>query len=694
MVSTILTGLIAYEVSIPVNSNGSLYSFVMDVINGTKSEVRVSSPVHYSPAVTCGLISMCIMAILPAHLSRTVGGLFDNESLAIPTMVGTFYFWILSLRSSGNWHFMWSFAAALSYFGMVATWGGYVFVSNLIGVHAATLVGMGRFDTKIWASYSIFYTVGTTLATRIPVVGWTPLKSLEQMGPALVFVGYQLFLLVEILRNKYSFNRTQAWKLRFLVFGGSLLVGVIILFTFVPSEYFGPLSTRVVGLFVKHTKTGNPLVDSVSEHQATPIDTYRRNLHHVYTLAPVGYFVIMARLSDASSFLLLWAPIAYFFSQKMIRLVMLTAPIGSILTGIVLGRTLTWSVSQWWANSELTKFESSEKSKEAVEKGKRKKSGKNARTENRKGTVPASEMPIFSDIEKSWNSPSGTKFRQGLSIVAALVFVHVARQFSHHCWKIMARNVSNPQISFRIMLPNRTLLKADDYRESYHFIRDNTPADARVLAWWDYGYHIASCSNRTTLIDGNTWNHEHIALVAKALTSGVDEGFEIVRHLADYIFLRTGEKGDDLTKGTPMARIAHSVFPDHCSNMSCSDFTTYTANRTPSPMVARSLLYHLHSHKFVEGVVAPSDKFREVFRSRYGRARVYKVMNISSESKSWHASSQRCDTEDSWYCPGDYSPELGTILDSYGVSFHRPSVKEEPAETHGNDRNVGNSQEL
>eukprot|EP00965_Chrysotila_dentata_P033839 1126543-Pleurochrysis_carterae.AAC.1 len=34
-----------------------------------------------------------------------------------------------------------------------------------------------------------------------------------------------------------------------------------------PTGYFGPLSARVRGLFVKHTRTGNPLVDSVAEHQ-------------------------------------------------------------------------------------------------------------------------------------------------------------------------------------------------------------------------------------------------------------------------------------------------------------------------------------------------------------------------------------------------------------------------------------------
>ena len=30
---------------------------------------------------------------------------------------------------------------------------------------------------------------------------------------------------------------------------------------------------------------------------------------------------------------------------------------------------------------------------------------------------------------------------------------------------------------------------------------------------WDYGYQISGVANRTTIADGNTWNHEHIALL-------------------------------------------------------------------------------------------------------------------------------------------------------------------------------------
>ena len=40
-----------------------------------------------------------------------------------------------------------------------------------------------------------------------------------------------------------------------------------------------------------------------------------------------------------------------------------------------------------------------------------------------------------------------------------------------------------------------------------------TLALTRTLTRWDYGYQISGVANRTTLADGNTWNHEHIALL-------------------------------------------------------------------------------------------------------------------------------------------------------------------------------------
>ena len=36
------------------------------------------------------------------------------------------------------------------------------------------------------------------------------------------------------------------------------------------------------------------------------------------------------------------------------------------------------------------------------------------------------------------------------------------------------------------------------------------------MAWWDYGYQINGIAERTSIADGNTWNHEHIATLGRA----------------------------------------------------------------------------------------------------------------------------------------------------------------------------------
>lgn len=49
---------------------------------------------------TVGAYAALVMAIIPAHIMRSVGGGYDNESLAVSAMVITFYFWCRSLRNN------------------------------------------------------------------------------------------------------------------------------------------------------------------------------------------------------------------------------------------------------------------------------------------------------------------------------------------------------------------------------------------------------------------------------------------------------------------------------------------------------------------------------------------------------------------------------------------------------------------
>merc|ERR1740139_747948 len=124
--------------------------------------------------------------------------------------------------------------------------------------------------------------------------------------------------------------------------------------------------------------------------------------------------------------------------------------------------------------------------------------------------------------------------------------------------------MSHPTIVQKGTLKSGEEVTVDDYRTCYWWINDNTPKDSRILAWWDYGYQITAIANRTTIADGNTWNHEHIALLGRTLTGSAEEGYQIARHLADYVLIWGGGGGDDLAKSPHLARIANSVYRDHC----------------------------------------------------------------------------------------------------------------------------------
>ena len=508
------------------------------------------------------------------------------------------------------------------------------------------------------------------MAVQIPVVGWSPLKSLEQLAPCAVFLGYQLMQVCEVIRRRQNLSRTDAMKLRVRIFGAAGIVALVLMVAIVPKGYFGPLSARVRGLFVKHTKTGNPLVDSVAEHQPASRRAYFQYLHHICTLAPVGYILVMTNLSDASSFLVVWATAAYFLSHKMVRLILLLAPIGSILGGIGAARIFAWSLKQWWESETpespqaeaATATTNGESETRLTKDSKKKKTTKKPASATQESSFEG--LMIMRDaVQTTLKTKEGIFFKRTLALLFVCLGWFLGTAFVSYSFRI-AYDLSNPSIIIKARDAENRVIKVDDYREAYWWVRDNTPEDARIMAWWDYGYQIAAIANRTTLADGNTWNHEHIALLGLTLTTDLDEGWEIARHWADYVLIWASGRGDDMAKSPHLARIANSVYREHCpDDPTCRRFGFMDRQGTPSPMMAKSLLYRLHSHNKRPGVEAPEDKFQEVYRSKHGWVRIYKIVGVSEESKAWSAdiSNKKCDAG-GWYCPGQYPPAMEKVL--------------------------------
>ena len=128
---------------------------------------------------SAGLLAAIFMGISPGYISRSVAGSYDNEAIAIFLLVFTFYLWIKALKEGSA---MWASFAALFYGYMVASWGGYVFITNMVPLHVFVLICMGRYSPRLYVSYTTWFALGTLASMQVPFVGFLPIRSSDHMS--------------------------------------------------------------------------------------------------------------------------------------------------------------------------------------------------------------------------------------------------------------------------------------------------------------------------------------------------------------------------------------------------------------------------------------------------------------------------------------------------------------------------------
>merc|ERR1712100_483356 len=106
---------------------------------------------------------------------------------------------------------------------MVSSWGGYVFMANLLAVHAFLLWPLGHFNDATYKAYSVFFLIGASLSSTIPVVGLAHFKSMEMIGPMLVFLGYQYLRIVYYAKEKYRWSQMRFYS----ILWGLAIVGAV-----------------------------------------------------------------------------------------------------------------------------------------------------------------------------------------------------------------------------------------------------------------------------------------------------------------------------------------------------------------------------------------------------------------------------------------------------------------------------------
>ncbi|KAJ4477243.1 oligosaccharyl transferase STT3 subunit [Lentinula aciculospora] len=552
---------------------------------------------------SAGLLAAAFIGIVPGYISRSVAGSYDNEAIAIFLLMFTFYLWIKALKVGSA---LYGALAAVFYFYMVAAWGGYAFITNMIPVHALVLLLMGRFSGRLYVAYCSWYVIGTLSSMQVPFVGFQPVRTSEHMGALGVFGLLQIVAFASLVRSHVSSKQFQNLLAISVVTMGVLGAGAFVVMTY--KGWIAPWTGRFYSLWdTGYAKKYIPIIASVSEHQPTAWPSFFMDLQLLIFLFPAGVVMCFRELRDEHVFVIIYAVVASYFAGVMVRLMLTLTPVVCVSAAVALSTLLDTYVE---AREPDAPEERTEANGSNADGKKAKKAG--GAVGSQAGTAAAAAASsTISDLVSATRSSAGSPRQKGIwgadaRLVIILNAIGMLVFFVFHCTWVTSNAYSSPSVVLASTNPDGSQHIIDDYREAYYWLRMNTPQDAVVMSWWDYGYQIAGMADRVTLVDNNTWNNTHIATVGKAMSSPEEVAYPILRkHDVDYVLVifggLLGYSGDDINKFLWMVRIAQGVWPDEIQEPNY--FTPqgeYRVDDRASETMRTSLMYKMSYYRFSE----------------------------------------------------------------------------------------------
>ena len=464
-------------------SGGSLYDFTIlfPVVVGSLTAIVIFALVRVVGGTTAGLFAALLFSVSLPIIIRGQIGWFKSEPLGLFFSILAVYLFLSGIKSKNNKVVIPKLITAGIFiiFGLSA-WGGDQFFIIPIGIFLLTLPFL-RTDHKflIWAIP--LFTISTLITSlafeRLGTNFITGLGGLSLIVPTIFIISC---IILQLKSSKNSKNRNGLFLLAAILIIGS---SVIILND--DLQLLSLPTHRYLNAVNPFLTTTDPLVDSVSEHATTTL-SQSFLFHSVLMLfAGIGIWLILRNSNfiknDMISFSLIIGLLGVYVSSAFVRLEVFAS------IAIIIFSSLGLSI--------LTKEFFSMK----IETGKFK------------------------------NSFLKIPFVIGLIILLTipLVFPITANIFSIS---------DNPPT---IMNGGTTYsISTSDWRDTLEWIKNNTPEDAVIGAWWDYGYWIQTKGERATLADNSTVIDHIIKKIASIFTSSSDNGWNTLREMeADYFLI-------------------------------------------------------------------------------------------------------------------------------------------------------------
>jgi len=484
------TAAVTYQI---FGGNSSLYDFTIlfPAIIGSLTVVIIFVLVRLFAGTIAGLFASLLFAVSLPIIIRGSIGWFKSEPLGIFYGLLGLYLFLSAIKSENKK------VAALKIisggvimaFGM-ASWGGNQFFIIPIGLFILALPFLRKDHTFLLWSIPLF--VGIFLLIS---------GSFERPGLSFVFGlgGLSLliptiFLMISIFVQKISKDKTKTRNSLFL------LISIIVIGSFLivlnDESHLLPLpSFRYLNAMNPFLTTTDPLVDSVAEHASTSI-VISFLLHSVWMIfAGIGiWFILSKKISqsfvknDMKAFVLIIGISGVYISSSFIRLEVFASISLIILSSIAL--------------SILTKN-------------------------------------IF---KIKFSGKTSSLFKISYVIIMAFLFTLPLVFPENNNW---ISHIDSPPI---ILTGATSNPPTTDWLETLEWIKLNTPENAVIASWWDYGYWIQTMGERTTLIDNSTISTWQIEKMAKMFLSTPVDSWNMLKEMnADFvlIFLSAQKIGDD-----------------------------------------------------------------------------------------------------------------------------------------------------
>ena len=477
----------------------SLLNFViiLPVVLGSLTTIIVFALVRVMGGTSAGMFAALLFAFSPAIIQRGNLGWFKSEPLGLFFGLLAVYLFISAIKHREIKYAIPKAVVGGLVLGLAnASWGGIQYFSIPISLFFIALPFF-RKDTHIPVYVAITFTLFALIsAGSFPRPGISFVFGL----PGIALIGSTVFLVIAHFLKKISQPRTEIRNTLFLLvafIAGT--IGIIGAGTYYHS-YF-----RYLNAINPFLSTQNTLTESVAEHFTPTLVDYFSDYSILLMFAGLGAWMALKRRNDMSIFALIIGLTGVYVSATFARLLVF-ASIGIIVLAGLGIYEVTRSIMETRKSSSLTT-------------AKTRKIKKRLQRDN--------------DTTANLTKARIIKIAYVIVIIFILSIPMVYPPNSN--WLISAdipTSIANGGTGYRV--------KTNDWIDALNWISQNTPKNAVIASWWDYGDWIRDGGNRTSLADSITGrnNQTRIQTIAKMFIDKPEEGIKTAGQLkADYILI-------------------------------------------------------------------------------------------------------------------------------------------------------------